>query len=158
MSKAEKSLRYYEDVFKLEHKQARDEWLRLCSLFKDVCWYNFETACNGWKYPWRVTNPYSPVSLTGRRFVQRWVRGSLMEHGTFPVWFSGDVKDAPKLPPEIILNELVAAKEYMVACERQISAPYDWAPGGAMYEALLRTTLVGKPPDEQCLRKRKFSH
>ena len=44
-SRVEKSLKHYEDVFTLEHKQARDEWLRLGSLFKDVCWYNFETAC-----------------------------------------------------------------------------------------------------------------
>ena len=139
---------------------ARDEFLRLSALFKDVCWYNFETVCNTWKGPWRYSDPDSKVTLDGMRFRQHWIRGCLMEHGTFPVYYDGPVHSAPALPPNIVLIELMAAKEYMDLCERNRSAPLDWAPGGCKYNALLRSTLVGKklPPTEQCLvSKRKFS-
>ena len=63
--------------------------------------------------------------------------------------------------PEVVQRELKEAKEYMEACRTQISAPYDWAPGGALYEALRKTTAVGHmPPTTQCVyapKKRKFS-
>ena len=35
---------WYVDRFEREYKMARDEFLRLSALFKDVCWYNFETV------------------------------------------------------------------------------------------------------------------
>lgn len=158
-SRAQKTLDFYVDRFAQEYREARDEYLRLCYLFKDVCWYNFETACSSWRAPWRASVPQSDVHLQGVRIRQHWRRGHLMEHTTFPDWYLGPVDAAPPLPPEIVLVEMKAAKEYMHACERQMSAPLDFAPGGAAYQELVRTTLVGKtPPTEQCLyRKRKFS-
>ena len=155
-SKAEATLDWYVGRFEREHKEARDEFLRLSTLFKDVCWYNFETACNQWKPPWHINQPDSKVELLGMHFTQRWNKNKLFEHGKFPVYYSGNVTNAPHLPPDIVLVELLAAKKYMQACEEQMTAPYDWAPGGSKYENLCRTTLVGK----QCLydpRKRKFS-
>lgn len=151
---------WYVDRFEREYKMARDEFLRLSALFKDVCWYNFETVCNTWKGPWRYSYPDSLVTLHGMRFRQHWLRGCLMEHGTFPMYYEGPVRDAPALPPQIVLEELMAAKVYMDRCNEERSAPLDWAPGGAKYKALVRTTLVGHklPPVEQCLiNKRKFS-
>ena len=62
------------------------------------------------------------------QFNRKWLRGCLMEHGHFPPWYEGAVSRAPRLPPEIVFNELQAAKEYMLACEKQATAPIDWAP------------------------------
>jgi len=158
-----KMLRHYEERFKREHKAAQDEFLRLSSLFKDVCWYNFETACQVWRKPWRNSDPESLVLLHGMCFTQKWRRNCLLEEGKFPLYYEGPVETAPKLPPEIVLLELLEAKKYMQHCETQLSAPYDWAPGGSLYKELVRTTLVGKqrhPPAFQCVydaNKRKFS-
>ena len=52
--------------------------------------------------------------------------------------------DAPPLPPQILESELKAAKAYMDHCDAQRNAPFDWAPGGKLYDALLQSTLVGK--------------
>lgn len=148
-------LDYYSDRLSVEFDEARTEYLRLAQLFKDVCWYNFETECKGWRRPWRSSLSSSVVHLHGMRFKQYWSRGRLMEQGDFPIWFEGSVADAPQLPPEIVLHELLEAKRHMQACEEATRAPYEWAPGGVKYEALRRTTLVGK----RCVRdgKRKFS-
>ena len=129
--------------------------MRLSELFKDVCWYNFETNCRKWRGPWRHTDPQSHVELHGMHFERKWNRGCLVEHGRFPVWFEGAVCDAPSLPPEIVRKELLNATDYMLACETQVRAPRDWAPGGPLYEELRRTTMVGR----QCVlpKKRKFS-
>ena len=47
-----------------------------------------------------------------------------------PFWFWGQIKDAPSLPPEIILKELLDAKEYLAHMREAKFAPYDYAPGG----------------------------
>jgi len=150
-------LDYYTDRFEREYGEAKEEFVRLSHLFKEVCWYNFETACRTWRQPWRFTDPDSTVSVDCMQFTRKWERGCLMEYGRFPVWYEGPVRDAPPLPPEIVLHELRDAREYMLACQKQISAPYDWAPGGKCYEELCRVTSVGRPC--QCVEsnKRKFS-
>ena len=130
--------------FSREYEWAREEFLRLSQLFNDVCWYNFETECNTWKGPWRYSDPQSKARLDGMSFTQHWSRGRLIECGEFPVWFEGPICEAPRLPPEIIFNDLMDAGLYMRACEEQMTAPIDWAPGGNKYLKLKRTTLVGK--------------
>jgi hypothetical protein len=134
----------YVDLFEREYQDAKDEFLRLTQLFKDVCWYNFETVCRSWEAPWRKSVPSSTVELLGYNVTRWWNNGHMRERCRCPTWYYGEVRHAPKLPPLIVLTELLAAKEYMFACEQQISAPYDWAPGGKRYEALKQTTLVGK--------------
>lgn len=128
----------YCDLFRKEHACAMDEYLRLSDLFNDVCWYNFETVCRTWKSPWRASTPDSNVKLHGHRY-RKWGCG---ECSTFPIYYQGLVTQAPGLPPELVLHELRDAFDYMVECEQQITAAYDWAPGGVKYEALRRTTSV----------------
>ena len=147
-------MQWYLDRFEREYRQARDEYQRLQQLWYDVCWYNFEVEACKWKGPWRYSYPDSEVKLNSYRFDQYWQRGNLMESGSFPVYYSGPVCEAPPLPPDVVLHEMREAKRYMDICEQERSAPIDWAPGGVKYEALVRTTMVGK----KCLyRKRKFS-
>jgi hypothetical protein len=156
----EKTLKWYEDRFTREHRDAVTEFTRLAELTKEVCWYNFETRCRSWTSPWRPSLPGTTVELLGMSFERSWLRGCLMEHGHFPEWYHGPVEDAPHLPPEIVLKELRDAKAYMDACEKQASAPRDWAPGGALYEELARTTLVGRPlQTTECVyaKRRRFS-
>jgi len=158
-TREEKTLNWYTQRFEREYRDAREEFERLSQLFKDVCWYNFETTCRNWRDPWRFSDPNSTVDLHAHVYERKWLRGCLMESGRFPYWFKGTIRDAPTLPPQIVLNELRQAKEYMHACQQQITAPYDWAPGGHLYDELRRTTSVGHATT-QCVyapRKRKFS-
>ena len=129
--------------FEREHSDAQDEFMRLSELFKDVCWYNFETECRVWGHPWRQSKPDSFVELHAHRYSKFWNRGHLCETAKYPYYYQGAVNDAPRLPPQIVLNELREAEAYVKACSEQISAPCDWSPGGAKYEALRRTTMVG---------------
>ena len=124
----------YVELFTEEYERAAEEFYRLGALFKDVCWYNFETQCRSWSEPWRRSDPRSPLCLESHRYSGR-------ESGEFGVWYEGTVSDAPPLPPQIVLEEMRTASLYMHACYEQISAPYDWAPGGKKYKELLRTTL-----------------
>ena len=159
----QRTIDWYTERFEREYKDARTEYIRLLDLFQEVCWYNFETQCKLWKGPWRRSDWDSDIELLGMRFQRKWSRGCLMEHGHFPVWYAGPIGKAPLLPPQIILQELQSAKEYMEACETQQSAATDWAPGGPLFAKLARQTLVGKPgPTSECVyipadKKRKFS-
>ena len=131
---------YYCEMFLLECKRAYSEYLRLCSLFKDCCWYSFETACLTWRHPWRVSDRDSIVCLQG-------VRHELTAHGehtSFPNYYCGRLADAPLLPLRIVLAEMHEAKRYWNECAERCTAPYDWAPGGKLYEELRKPTLVGK--------------
>lgn len=161
-SREQKTLDWYTARFEREYRDARMEYERLSQLFKDVCWYNFETTCRLWKGPWRQSVLESHIELFGMCFERSWRRGCLMEHGRFPAWYAGTIRDAPDLPPQIVLHELKAAKEYMEACAKQVTAPYDWAPGGVLFQELARQTLVGKArtPSSECVyapKRRKFS-
>ena len=155
-------MEWYVGRFEREYRDAQTEFVRLSQMFNDVCWYNFETKCRNWKCPWRQSQRESPMELRGMRFTRKWNRGRLMEHGYFPVWYVGRIDEAPCLPPEIVLKELMDAKKYMDACDKQRTAPYDWAPGGDLYNELQRVTLVGKRyiPTTACVytpHKRKYS-
>ena len=125
-------------LFEREHERAMRECQQLETLYKEVCWYNFETRCRTWTEPWHESWHRSPVQLTGHSYKQEWKNGRLRETATFPVWYSGPISGAPALPPEIILSELRDAQEYSRFTHEQQSAPHDWAPGGHKYEALVR--------------------
>ena len=163
LSREQRSLDWYTARFEREYKDARTEYLRLSELFRDVCWYNFETTCRNWCGPWHRSQLDSEIELLAMSFNRKWSRGCLMEHGHFPVYYCGSIRKAPALPPEIVLHELKAAKAYMDACETQTTAPHDWAPGGSLYEQLARQTLVGNGvTTSQCVyvpekKRRKFS-
>ena len=146
---------WYLERFEREHAEASEEFRRLTQLFQEVCWYNFEVGVCKWQAPWRYSQPNSRARLEGMHFKQHWSRGKLMESGSFPVWYDGPIRDAPPLPPQVVLSDLIEAGRYMQACKEQCSAPLDWAPGGVKYVQLAKTTLVGK----RCVYdpKRKFS-
>ena len=48
------------------------------------------------------------------------------------------VQHAPALPPEIVLLEVKRAYQDAKECEKLVTAPWDWAPGGRLYEMHLR--------------------
>tara|TARA_B100001250_G_scaffold280257_1_gene242626 strand:- start:1216 stop:1698 length:483 start_codon:yes stop_codon:yes gene_type:complete len=127
----------YVDRFTGEYMDAKEEFERLRDLFKDVCWYNFEAHGKWWGKRKRW------VYVHAQRF-RRFRRGSLREIGEFPVYYSGPADEAPRLPPAIVLVELEKARKHMQDCRELMTAPIDWAPGGAKYEALRRVTRVGR--------------
>ena len=118
----------YSNIFKLELLNAKKEYQQLGDLFDAVCWYNFETRCKSWKEPWNISYLDSSISLK--------TCNSL--NNTTPYWYCGSLHDAPHLPPVLVLKELMAAKKYLQFMQEQITAPFDWAPGGKKYEELLR--------------------
>jgi len=134
----------FNKLFRREFAEARVEWLRLGQLFKEACWYNFETVCRDWREPWNTTYADTRVHLCGMKFHYYYNKGKRREHGHFPVYYSGPVSEAPILPPEILYKEFVAARAYMEFCEQQLTACEDWAPGGRKYKCLQNTTFVGK--------------
>ena len=139
---------YFED----EYKKAQRECDRLNELFKDVCWYNFETVCRKWSYPWQQSWEESLVELRGLSLRNDRRNGRDREIGEFPIYFQGEVRDAPPLPPQIILTELKLASEHLEECLINKTAPTDWEPGGPKYNELLRTTSV---PNEYSKKKEK---
>jgi|TARA_B100000073_G_scaffold347977_1_gene364334 hypothetical protein len=151
---------WYRARFDREYYQAKEEVDRLRLLLKDVLWYNFEIECASWRRPWYTTLPDSRVELQSQRYRQFWNRGVLVEQGSFPVYYSGPVDAAAKVPPRIVINELKEARDYLLFCERQRTAVDDWAPGGPLYNELMQTTRVGKKDQYSVVyapRKRKFS-
>ena len=140
------------DFFEDEFLEASREVDRLQNLFKDVCWYNFETKCRSWMHPWPYSQENSWIELHGTKIVIDDSRGRRREVGLFPVYYSGTVRDAPELPPQILLTELVLAADHLAACKEQRNAPFDWAPGGRLYRKLLSETIV--PSDYATKRAR----
>ena len=94
------SIAEMDHVFRQEYLYAKLEYERLCELFKDVCWYNFECKARHWHNPWRMTVPWSDITLLGARYGH----DNQGEWADFPVWFEGTAEEAPVLPPHIVLE------------------------------------------------------
>jgi len=122
------------NTFDLEYKAARREFQQLSVLFREVCWYSFETKCRNWDTPWYVSWGGSTTTQYGHVFDEK--NGKV--RARFPLWYNGPVSDAPPLPPDIVYVELQAARAHMCALKESRYAPYDYAPGGRKYEALVR--------------------
>ena len=129
----------YHELFAQRHRDAVQEFQRLKQLMCDVAWYNFETVARAWRYPWPVSMQNTSLTLHGMRceHVQS-RRGRRHEKSSFPVYYSGKVCKAPPLPPQILLNELQVAYEHVKDMEIACAAPYEWAPGGRLYEQMVR--------------------
>jgi hypothetical protein len=84
----------------------------------------------------------SEIALYGVQIEVSTRNGRDREVGHFPVYYKGAIRDAPALPPEILLKELKDASEYLTLARQQCTAAHDWAPGGKLYEQLLRETSV----------------
>ena len=121
-----------------EHKRAVVEYGRLELLMKNVAWFNFETKCRSWRSPWSESQEGSMLTLLGQSYTNTIKRGRVREVARFPTYYHGTVHSAPNLPPQIVLNELKLAEALVRELETQCAAPYEWAPGGRLYEQMLR--------------------
>ena len=127
------------EAFYWEHYARKAEHKRLENLMVDVMWYNFETAARHWKHPWATTIGTSRLQLHGVRLtVSKGRDGRPREKGEFPMYYDGAVDQAPILPPAILLSELKSAWDEMQAAKENCNAVYDWAPGGKLYEHMLK--------------------
>lgn len=129
----------YSRHFLKEHMYARQELERLETMLRDIAWYNFEVVARGWKHPWPEHAVSATLELYGMRCELMQRRGGhVAEKCTFPTYYSGPVDDAPPLPPEIILQEVQFQRELVKHTEAACTAPYEWAPGGRLYEKMVR--------------------
>ena len=118
----------------------RSELASLKALQGEVNWYNFEITALKWNWPWHPSFMMSPIILEGMRTTHTRKRGKRHESVEFPVWYSGTLYDAEPLPHAVLANEILEAEDYVRRAEQNVNAPYDWAPGGKLYEQLRRTT------------------
>ena len=123
-----------------ELADARNELQNLRVMQAEINWYNFEVACLKWNWPWHPSFIMTPIILEGMRITHTRKRGKRHELIEFPVWYSGTVYDAEQVPYEILAKEIKEAEAYVQRAEENVNAPYGWAPGGALYEHLRRTT------------------
>ena len=129
----------FHEHFCKEHRRALAEYKRLEGMLRDVVWYNFETVARTWRDPWPESYADTSLTLHGMRFDLVTGRGGrVAEKGSFPIYYCGSVRDAPPLPPQIILHELDMACKLVKETEAACAAPYEWAPGGRLYERMLR--------------------
>lgn len=142
MTTADEVTWYYNTVFRVEYMEAKQEYDRLCQLLHDVLWFNFEVDARVWVAPWPRTDLDSTVSLYAPLYSRKRKRDGF--HLRYTAWYDGPVRDAEVCPIAIVVKEVKAAKAYMNACEKQLNAADDWAPGGCEYEQLRRITLVGR--------------
>ena len=127
------------EQFAREHLRLLLEYKRIEALLKDVVWYNFETVARSWKHPWPPSYEDSQMELHAHRYrIVRTRGGRHCEKAEYPYYYAGTVKDAPPLPPAIVLHELKLACDAVKEAEVNCYAPYDWAPGGRLYEKMLR--------------------
>lgn len=140
----EKSLAYYDRVLQTEWHDAVVEYNRLKMLFKDVVWYDFEVQVRDWKQPWHSSLLESPLALQGMRFRQYYNKGVRREHGTFPDYYRGTLREAPRCPIRVLHSELRDARRHMLECYDRVNDAHDWAPGGPKYKRLCTETRVGK--------------
>ena len=123
-----------------ELDDARSELASLKALQGEVNWYNFEITALKWNWPWHPSFMMSPIILEGMRTTHTRKRGKRHESVECPVWYSGTLYDAEPLPHAVLANEILEAEDYVRRAEQNVNAPYDWAPGGKLYEQLRRTT------------------
>lgn len=129
----------FHEHFLSEHRHLTQECKRIEELFKDVVWYNFETVACAWEHPWPETLDDSNLELHAQHYeIVKSRGGRYAEKAKFPYYYAGRVRDAPKLPPLIVLEELKLARDAVREAEVNCLAPYEWAPGGRLYEKMMR--------------------
>lgn len=129
----------YHEQFTREYIHLKEECKRIEELFKDVVWYNFETVARTWKLPWPQSVAESHLELHAHRYsVVRSRGGRECEKAEFPYYYQGPVGDAPPLPPVIVLQELQSMYKAIKEAAERCAAPYEWAPGGRLYQELLK--------------------
>lgn len=129
----------FHELFMREYCLLAKELKRLEMLFHDAAWYHFETAAYTWKEPWIESVHTSTLELHAHHYKLVPSRGGhVCEKATFPYYYCGPVSDAPPLPPVIILKEIIATRAAVEEAARKCAEVYEWAPGGRLYEEMLR--------------------
>ncbi len=129
----------YNEHFTWEHHRLSEEYSRLKELLHDVIWYNFETVARTWHSPWPESIGDSRLELHAHRYYRiRNRSGRWSEKSEHPFYYEGSVDNAPPLPPAIIFEELKLVRKALEVVEASCAAPYEWAPGGRLYEQMLR--------------------
>jgi hypothetical protein len=128
----------YSNIFKTRHRKAVEELTRLQDLLQDVNWYSFETKARTWREPWHESDLCSEVVLHGKRYTIKRRGTREREKGEFPIYYEGPVGTAPELPPVVVMCEVKHALELVKELEEACVAPYEWAPGGRLYEKHVR--------------------
>ena len=144
----------YHEEFYAEYVLLVAEYDQLCALMCEVFWYNFETAAKAWREPWPLSLQESHLSLFGARYELRPSRGRTSLKATFPVYYHGTLRDAPRVPPELLLTELSDAREAMLDAANRVTAPYDYAPGGDLYAKHVRESVGARIYEEYRLSDR----
>ena len=129
----------YHDQFMRDYQWLLDEYKQLKSLLEDVMWYHFETVAKAWKQPWPESFPNSTLELHAHNYsLIKSRNGRYSYKATFPMYYEGRILDAPPLPPDIIINEIKTVSDDLKRAKENCDAPYEWAPGGRLYEKMMR--------------------
>ena len=113
------------------------EIYNLQQLHQEANWYNFECSCRSWQEPWVQGEPDYQINLFGMVDVKR---AYTSDWCIRPVWYSGNLCDAMPLPIQILRNELETLSEELTRAREIAHAPYEWAPGGHLYEEHIRNS------------------
>lgn len=121
----------YREVFQNEYIKRTREALRLRALCADAIWYNHDRVLWG-------SHHHSPTLCHTSMYGHRVRDEDDSYQASFPVWYEGPSLNAPVLPRAILQTEVDMAEKEAYAAREQIEAPWDWAPGGCKYKAMLR--------------------
>ena len=123
-----------EEVLRNELEVQRDEaWAeveRLQTLFDHSIWYNFEVTASSWKHPWYLSWLDSWIGLETFRSTTQIRNGRSREVIGRRYWFSGAIKDAPKVPISIIHESLFEAIADAKVLDDAVRAVTEYAPDG----------------------------
>ena len=101
----------------------------LQELNRDVNWYNFECRCRHWSAPWTESDPNFIIRLLGVNELTSY---------NHRVYYWGPLNEATPIPSTILRNEIHNVTEELAHAWSAAQAPYDWAPGGHLYQKLMR--------------------
>ena len=119
------------EPFVAEYTAAHNELEQLNFMYKELVWYNYEVKVGKERGATRVIL-HTHIHDHGRRTL------------TFPIYYFGSVEGAPVVPPMTVLKELYSAEKYMQEVKEQMTAAYDWAPGGDKYNQHIKTCLAAR--------------
>ena len=132
---AEKRVKFeYYNAGMRAYENLMSELNLLQQLNSDLNWFNFECRCQHWSAPWPECDPNFTLRLLGVDDTNTNSLGYIAR----PVYYSGPLHKATPVPSAIVRNEIERVAEELLEAWNLAMAPYDWAPGGYLYENLMR--------------------
>lgn len=135
---------YWNQKLEELYEQAKRELRSLLGLLKQVIQYSVLRDTAQGHDPWRDASMAQrfrlEVQLHGVRLKTLTRNGRERQVGLFPIYYAGDAAEAPPLPAEILLSEVVAQREIVEELEELRNGASDWAPGGRKYLKLVNET------------------